>query len=112
MPLIQAFGARLREEGVAADNWYLSIDEDQQALQAFLASHPELTGQGSLRALAPERVEEWMKTLGLEEGTSIPVSVLAAPDGKVRCVRTGSIHDGDYPVVRAIFDELARPPAP
>jgi len=34
---------------------------------------------------------------------SIPLQVIAAPGGKVRCIRAGSLREGDYPIVKALF---------
>jgi hypothetical protein len=34
---------------------------------------------------------------------SIPLQVIAAPGGRVRCIRAGSLRDGDYPIVKALM---------
>jgi hypothetical protein len=44
-------------------------------------------------------------SLGLPQDTAIPVNVLAAPGGAVRCVRTGAINDGHYPTIRAFLGD-------
>ncbi len=101
MPLIQRFSEQLRADGLPLQNWYLSLDEDAAVLSRFLRAHPELSGVNSFRIDNPDQIQEWMTSYGLPAETSIPVSVLRGPDHKVRCIRTGSIHDGDYPMVKS-----------
>ena len=101
MPLIQRFSDQLRADGVPLQNWFLSLDEDPRVLADFLRLHPELGGPNSLRLEKPDQIQDWMKSYGLPAETSIPVSVLRGPGQKVRCIRTGSLHEGNFPLVRA-----------
>jgi thiol-disulfide isomerase/thioredoxin len=103
MPLILRFSEQLRADGLPLQNWFLSLDDDLTVLAEFLRGHPELAGPNSLRLEKPDQIQDWMKSYGLPADTSIPVSVLRAPGQKVRCIRTGSIHDGDYPMVKSAF---------
>ena len=106
LPLVVAFGEHLRGEGMSLENWYLSLDAAGPELQQFVGQHPELRGIRSLRVSAPDDVDAWIQRYGLKSGTAIPVNVLVAPGGGVRCVRAGSIAEGDYARVRAVLQEL------
>jgi len=42
-------------------------------------------------------------TLSLDKNAAIPIHVLIDPDGALRCVRVGSIHQENYGAVRALI---------
>jgi thiol-disulfide isomerase/thioredoxin len=106
MPLVIAFGAHLRDEGMSLSNWFVSLDEPGPELQAFIRQHPELSGATSLRLSSPDELDAWTGRYGLKSGTTIPINIIVAPGGAVRCVRAGSIADGDYARVRAVLKQL------
>ena len=93
----------LRQDGVALDVWFVSLDEDADELAKFLATHADVAPAPSLRATDPADLRAWVKNYTLDGSMPIPIHILAAPDGRVRCVRNGSLDEGDYPKVAALF---------
>jgi len=103
MPVLLAWRDRLRQDGVPLDLWFLSVDEDAAELDKFLAAHPEAAPAPSLRVSSPKDFETWGRRYRIEAGTPIPLQILAAADGSVRCVRLGSLNEGDYATVAALL---------
>ena len=103
MPLLLSFADQLRAEGVRVDLWFLSIDEDAAELARFLKENPEVAPGNSVRVTTRRELEGWMKQLTTAPAASIPINIVAAPGGEVRCIRVGSLREGDYPVIRALF---------
>jgi thiol-disulfide isomerase/thioredoxin len=103
MPLIERWIVALHREEVPVDLWYLSVDESAGDLAAFFKANPEIAAQNSLRLSDGDALGAWLTGIGLKAETAIPVNVLVGPSGKARCLRTGSISDSDYAVVRAFL---------
>ncbi len=101
MPLLTSWREQLRRDGVALDLWFLSLDEDEAELTRFLRANPKVAPAPSLRANSPAALETWLKRYLPDPSTPIPIHMLVAPDGNVRCIRTGSLQEGDYASVRA-----------
>jgi hypothetical protein len=103
MPVLLGWRDRLRRDGAALDLWFLSLDEDAAEMAKFLAAHPEAAPAPSLRVSSPGDFETWAKRYLKDPSTPIPIHLLAAPDGGVRCIRTGSLDEGDYATVAAML---------
>jgi len=101
MPLLLDWRDRLRQDGVALDVWFLSLDEEADELAKFLAGHPEVAPAPSLRASSPGDFKKWASTYLFDAAAQIPVHVLAAPDGRIRCIHNGSLNEADYATVAA-----------
>lgn len=93
----------LQRQGKEVRVWFVSVDEDREELARFLSAHPAVAPGDSARLTAPDALGAWLKTLGVDEMASVPIHVIAAPGGRVRCVRTGSLNDGDFSIVRNLL---------
>jgi len=103
MPMLLGWRDRLKQDGVALDLWFLSLDEDAGELGKLLALHPKIAPAPSLRVSSQREFEVWAKRYLKDASTPIPIHLLAAPDGGVRCIRTGSLDEGDYSTVAALL---------
>jgi len=101
MPVLLDWRDRLKQDGVAIDVWFLSLDEDADELARFLAAHPAVAPAPSLRISSPADFKGWASAFLFDAAAPIPIHVLAAPDGRVRCIHNGSLNEGDYPTVAA-----------
>ena len=101
MPVLLGWRDRLRQEGVALDVWFLSLDEDAAELATFLAAHPEVAPAPSLRVSSPDGFKKWASTYLFDAAAQIPVHLLAAPGGRIRCIHNGSLNEADYPTLAA-----------
>lgn len=103
MPIIRSWVDALGRGGARVELAYLSADEDAAALAGSLASGRDNAPRSSLRLADPGSLAGWLGRLGLPDGAAIPINILVGPGGDVRCVRIGSIADGDFPVVERVF---------
>ena len=81
----------------------LSIDEDEKVLQAFMTRRPELAAIKQQRMVNPSELEEFAKSLGLDEDTTVPIHIFTDRQDHIVCVRTGGIADTDLGVVRELL---------
>ena len=103
MPLLLRWHAQLVKDGRPFDLWFLSVDEHERELAGFLKDHPEVAPGASVHLAAPGDLDRWLAGFkGAPTGT-IPLQVIAAPGGKVRCIRAGALRDADYAVVKALL---------
>jgi len=103
MPLLLRWHEQLGKDGIAADLWFLSVDEREQDLTRFLQENPGVAPGNSVRLAAAPDLARWVAGFRGAPTGSIPLQVIAAPGGKVRCIRAGSLREGDYPIVKALF---------
>lgn len=100
MPMLQLWQQQLAKFGPSFDLWFVSVDQDKAELERFLTEHPDLASEYTLRLTSAEAMEPWLKTLSVNSMASVPIHIIVAPGGGVRCVRTGSLSDGDFSIVK------------
>jgi len=104
LPLLADWTRSLRSERVPLEVWYLSVDEETAPLRDFHTANPRLATGVTLRLTRQEALDPWLKRYSVDPSvSSIPIHLLAGPDGRVRCVRTGGLGEGDYPIVRELL---------
>jgi thiol-disulfide isomerase/thioredoxin len=103
IPLLLTWQADLRKDGVDADVIFLSLDEDPVVLDKFLAGRQDLQSAKIARATSQTDYQQWVKSFVKDPATPIPLHLLSSTDGNVRCVRNGSLREGDYPAAKAVL---------
>jgi thiol-disulfide isomerase/thioredoxin len=103
MPLVLRWHEQLGRDGIAADLWFLSVDAREQDLTRFLKENPGVAPGNSVRLAADSDLNRWLGGFPGAPTGSIPLQVIVAPGGKVRCIRAGALREGDYPLVKALF---------
>jgi thiol-disulfide isomerase/thioredoxin len=98
LPLLVRWRSRLAADGVALE--FLSIDAAPEDVATFRASHAGTPA--SLRIRDPNLLPAWLASVGLSGGASVPVQVFVDPTGRVRCVRSGSVTEADYPTIHQL----------
>ena len=91
----------LRKDGLDVDVVLVSIDEDAAELDRFLAGRKDLQAVKVGRVTGLGDYQQWAKAFVLDPAAAVPIHLLSSPEGQVRCVRTGSLHEGDYPAARS-----------
>lgn len=104
LPLLATWGQHLHEAHIPIDFWYLSVDAKPQDLAQFLRNHPGVTPGRNARVASPADLESWLKKYLKDPGAGIPIQVLADPAGRIRCIRTGGLQEGDYSIVRGLIE--------
>ena len=103
MPLLLSWSRQLVKDGDAVDLWFLSVDESERDLTRFLGENPGVAPGTSLRLTSPGGIDRWLTGFPGAPTGSIPLQIIAAPGGAVRCIRAGSLRDADYPIVKALL---------
>jgi thiol-disulfide isomerase/thioredoxin len=103
MPLLLKWRDDLHKDGVEVDVLFLSLDEDVPAFEAFVSQHKELARSKIVRAASQREYAQWATSLLKDATIPIPIHLLASADGKLRCVRSGSLREGDYPAAKAVL---------
>jgi thiol-disulfide isomerase/thioredoxin len=101
IPLLLKWQGDLRKDGLDVDVVLLSLDEDAPTLDAFLAGRKDLQAAKIARVAGQADYEQWMKGLAKDPSMPIPIHLLSATNGNLRCLRNGSLHEGDYPAAKA-----------
>jgi thiol-disulfide isomerase/thioredoxin len=103
MPLLLAWQKDLKKDGVDLELLLVSVDEDAATLSAYLAEHTEIPSSRVRRAASPAEYDRWIRTYAKEPSAAIPIHLLAGAEGTLRCLRVGSLREGDYPIARGIL---------
>lgn len=103
MPLLLKWQGDLRKDGLDVEVLLLSLDEDADALGGFLASHQEYASAKVGRTASQGAYEQWVQSYVKDPSTPIPIHLLGGPDGGLRCVRTGSLRESDYPAAKSVL---------
>jgi len=101
MPLLLKWRDELRKDGVEVDIVFLSIDEDVEALDRFLFARKDIPAASVARVASQADYEQWVKAYVKDPSTPIPIHLLGSADGNLRCIRSGSLREGDYPAAKS-----------
>ncbi|MEZ4269946.1 MAG: TlpA disulfide reductase family protein [Myxococcota bacterium] len=104
LPMLQRWLPQLRRAGIEVEVTYLSVDEQAADMAPMLQKYPQL--HDSLRITEIDALASWVQTIGLDAGATIPIHVFVAPDGRVRCVRTGGLQNQHYDAVNALLKSV------
>ena len=103
MPLLLRWRDRMHKDGIDVEMVFLSVDAKEADLTAFLQANPDVAPPPSARLLTPAGLDPWLARFVSPVPAGIPVQVLAGADGAIRCVKSGSLRDGDYPLVASLL---------
>jgi thiol-disulfide isomerase/thioredoxin len=103
MPLLLKWRDDLRKDGVEVEVLFLSLDEDANAFDTFLAQRKDMASAKVARAASQRDYQEWAKAFMKDPSTPIPIHLLATADGSLRCIRSGSLREGDYPAAKSVL---------
>jgi thiol-disulfide isomerase/thioredoxin len=93
MPILSAWGEKLRAAGPGVRVVFLSVDDDERQLKRFLAAEGAgLVGEVLWLQEESSRTA-FYNAIKVENPPTLPVQALVDPQGKLRCVRVGSISD-------------------
>jgi thiol-disulfide isomerase/thioredoxin len=101
MPLLLKWRDDLRKDGVDVEVLFLSLDEEASAFDSFLAQRKDIATAKVARVASQHDYERWIKVFMKDPSTPIPIHLLASADGSLRCIRSGSLREGDYPAAKA-----------
>jgi thiol-disulfide isomerase/thioredoxin len=103
MPLLLKWRDELRKDGVDVEILFLSLDEDADVLDTFLSQRKDIPPASVARAASQRDYEQWVKAYLKDPSTPIPIHLLGSSDGSLRCIRSGSLREGDFPAAREVL---------
>jgi thiol-disulfide isomerase/thioredoxin len=91
MPEIAAWAAKVREGQGALRVNFLSVDDDERQLRKFLAGEGAAIAGDYLWVQEEAERASFYSGIGVSNPPTLPVQALLDPQGRLRCVRVGSI---------------------
>ncbi len=101
MPMLAKWEARMKAEGKAVSLEFLSVDEDQAALGAFLKANPYM--KRSLHLKDPEAFAPWLERIGIGDAAGLPIHLFTDTAGRLRCVRAAAISESHYATIAKLL---------
>jgi len=91
MPEIAAWASKVREGGGLLRVLFLSVDDDERQLRKFLAGEGAAIPGDYLWVQEDSERAAFYGNIGVANPPTLPVQALLDPQGRLRCVRVGSI---------------------
>jgi thiol-disulfide isomerase/thioredoxin len=107
LPLLARFQSALRARKTAVTLRLLAVDQDDAAVEKFAQSQPMV--RESLRIKDMRALSDWLPTIGLDSGATLPIHVFVDAERRVRCTRTGALRESDLPLIEQLLGN-SRPP--
>jgi thiol-disulfide isomerase/thioredoxin len=102
IPLLLHFERELAKSSPGFKLAFVSLDDDERQLTAFLAGQPPSGLRRSWWLKEGKEREEWLKGAGLDSDPELPFHLLFDPKGKLRCVVKGALEDSDLGSLKAL----------
>ncbi|MEZ4231701.1 MAG: TlpA disulfide reductase family protein [Polyangiaceae bacterium] len=104
IPRLLGWQKTLTSEGKKFAVSFITLDDDQRQLDAFMKSQGSDGLRGSYWLKEGKPRETWLTAARLDPDPNLPFHVLLDPKGEVRCVIQGAIEDRDLPDLRSLID--------
>jgi thiol-disulfide isomerase/thioredoxin len=102
IPRLLRFQQELAKSSPGFKLSFISLDDDERQLAAYLASQPPNGLRRTYWLKEGKEREEWLKAAGLDVDPELPFHLLFDAKGKLRCVVKGAIEDTDLPSLKAL----------
>ncbi len=100
LPMLAKWRAKFASDHLPLEVMFLSVDAAGADVEAFRKTHPEAPEGpriGDASGLGP-----WLQSIGLDEGSVLPIHLFVDGEQKIRCVRMGAVGERDYDTVRGL----------
>jgi thiol-disulfide isomerase/thioredoxin len=103
IPRLLKFQQELAKSSPGFELSFISLDDDERQLSAFLGSQPPSGLRRTYWLQGGNERDEWLKAAGLETDPELPFHLLFDAKGKLRCVVKGALEDSDLPALRSLL---------
>jgi thiol-disulfide isomerase/thioredoxin len=103
IPRLARFQQELAKSSPGFKLTFVSLDDDERQLSAFLAEQPPSGLRRSYWLKEGKEREDWLKSAAIELDPDLPFHLLFDAKGKLRCVVKGALEDSDLAGLRALL---------
>lgn len=96
IPRLLEWERKLNAAGVSFRVVFVSLDDDERQLTAFLAQQPSTGLRRSYWLEEGNPRTDWLSKVTLKPGMELPAHLIVDASAKVRCKIQGAIEDSDY----------------
>lgn len=104
LPRLMKWKQELAADGVSTELVLLSADGDHEAVAAFAEKHAET--RDTLEIQNADLMGPWLESLGLSQGSVLPIHFFVDADDKIRCVRMAGVSETDYDAVKQVLQQI------
>jgi thiol-disulfide isomerase/thioredoxin len=97
IPRLLEWERKLNAAGVGFRVVFVSLDDDERQLTAFLAQQPQVGLRRSYWLEEGTPRTDWLNKVSLKSAMELPAHLIVDASAKVRCKIQGAIEDADYP---------------
>jgi thiol-disulfide isomerase/thioredoxin len=97
IPRLLEWEKKLNQAGVSFRVLFVSLDDDERQLTAFLGQQPATGLRRSYWLEEGNRRTDWLAKVSMKPDMELPAHLLVDAAAKVRCKIQGAIEDTDYP---------------
>jgi thiol-disulfide isomerase/thioredoxin len=84
---------------------FVSLDDDERQLGAFLSAQPPSGLRRSYWLKEGKERDEWLKGAGIDADPDLPFHLLFDAKGRLRCVVKGALEDADLASLRSLVTQ-------
>jgi thiol-disulfide isomerase/thioredoxin len=104
IPRLLEWEKKLTAAGVGFRVVFVSLDDDERQLTAFLGKQPSGGLRRSYWLEEGNPRTDWLAKVGMKPDMELPAHLLVDASAKVRCKVQGAIEDGDYPQLLGLLN--------
>lgn len=102
IPRLLRFEQELAKSSPGFKLSFISIDDDERQLAAFLGGQPPSGLRRTYWLKEGKEREDWLKAAGLDVDPELPFHLLFDAKGKLRCVVKGAVEDADLSTLKSL----------
>jgi thiol-disulfide isomerase/thioredoxin len=103
MPAISAWADRVRGDGGALRVLFLSLDDDERQLRRYMDADGRAIAGDFLWVSDEGARARFFAALGVPNPPTLPLQAVLDPQGRLRCVRVGSVATADLDLATRTF---------
>lgn len=105
IPRLLSFQSRLKAQGKNFKVTFVSLDDDERQLSAFLANQPPSGLKATYWLREGKERTDWLTGAGVDADPDLPQHLLVDAKGKVRCRVRGAVDDADFDTLASLVSK-------
>lgn len=103
IPRLLDWEKKLNAAGVSFKVVFVSLDDDERQLTAFLAQQPSAGMRRTYWLEEGNRRTDWLSKVSMKPDMELPAHLIVDASARVRCRIQGAIEDADYPQLHGLL---------